>query len=284
MTTDLTIQNLFEGKSIRVLEQRGDIWIPLADITTAWGIDRSTPDNIINRNERVFEGLFSLVLDVTSNTAVSCLNERGLYLMMGKISAGRLKNEQAQEAIIKFQKWFPQLIQKYRKKEIVQVPKGPDYAGIIERMKFVRAVHEETGWNLLELQKEVLREAGMISLTYHIEPAQKVIIPPYDPKDGDGFASTPLPALPKPKSYLTASDIGERTGKTAYEVHMFLYQYKPPILIKDGHSGEWRLTPFGREFGEERTFDATKGNIKWWIAWNKGVLRLFNVFEHEEMG
>ena len=267
MTTDLTIQNLFEGKSIRVLEQAGDIWIPLADITSAWGIDRSTPDNIINRNERVFEGLFSLVLDVTSNTAVSCLNERGLYLMMGKISAGRLKNELAQESIIKFQKWFPQLIQQYRKKEIVQVPKGPDYPGIIQKLKFIRSVHEETGWNLLELQKEVLREAGMISLTYHIEP-EKPALPP---------------APPKPKDYLTATDIGERIGKTAHEVNMMLYQRKPPLVIKD-HAGEWRLTEYGHEYAEERIREVSLGSFVWRIRWKRDVLRLFNVFDHVEMG
>ena len=118
MTADLA--TIFEGKEIRVIEHDNDVWIPIADIANAWGIDRSTPDNMIKRNARVFEGLTSSVLDVTS-TPMECINERGLYLMMGKISAGRLKNKAAEEAIIRFQRWFPELIQRYRKGEIVPV-------------------------------------------------------------------------------------------------------------------------------------------------------------------
>jgi prophage antirepressor-like protein len=266
MTTDLSLTNLFEGKPIRVLEQSGDIWIPLADITSAWGIDRSTPDNIINRNERVFEGMFSLVLDVTTNTAVSCLNERGLYLMMGKISAGRLKNEQAQESIIRFQRWVPELIQKYRKKEIVQVLKGPDYPGIIEKLKFVKELSGVTGWNLFEMQKEVMNEAKLSHLVYHIEPEKPVA----------------LPAPPKPKDYLTATDIGERCGKSAEEVHIWMYKRKPPLIIRDDVSG-WRLTEYGKEFAEERAVELVGGTVVWRIKWKKDVLRLFNIHDHMEM-
>ena len=50
------------------------------------------------------------------------LNERGLYLMMGKVSPSRLKKPEAKKALIKFQRWFPELIQKYRKKELVELP------------------------------------------------------------------------------------------------------------------------------------------------------------------
>ena len=200
--------------------------------------------------------------DVTSPTG-DCVNERGLYLLMGKISASRLKNPASKEVIIRFQRWVPELIQQYRKKEIVQVPKGPDYPGIIERLKFIRSLHEETGWNLLELQKEVLREAGMISLTYHIEPEKPV-------------------ALPKPKDYLTAKDIGERIGKSAHEVYMFLYNNH--LLIMSPPGG-WRLTEAGKAYGSEYAVEVGQGAIVWRIRWKKDVLRLFNVCaEHEEMG
>jgi prophage antirepressor-like protein len=117
--TELALNNLFDGKEIRVLEHDHDIWFPLTDIASAWGIDRSTPDKIIERNEDVFFGLSNTVLDAAS-TPLKCLNERGLYLLMGKISAAHLKNVEAKKTIIRFQRWFPELVQKYRKKEIVQ--------------------------------------------------------------------------------------------------------------------------------------------------------------------
>lgn len=118
MTPDLA--TLFEGKEIRVIEHNNDLWIPIADLANAWGIDRSTPDNMINRNQEVFEGVSATVLD-TASTPMQCVNERGLYLMMGKISAGRLKNPAAKTIIIRFQKWFPEILQKHRKGELVSV-------------------------------------------------------------------------------------------------------------------------------------------------------------------
>ena len=174
----------------------------------------------------------------------------------------------AKEAIKKFRKEVPNLVQKYRKKEIAQVPAGPDYPGIIQKLKFIRSVHEETGWNLLELQKEVMREAGMISLTYHIEPEKPVA----------------LPAPPKPKDYLTATDIGERIGKSAEEVHIWMSNRKPPLIIRDDVSG-WRLTTWGKDFAEERAVELIGGMVVWRIKWRKAVLRLFNIRdEHYEVG
>ena len=91
------------------------------------------------------------------------------------------------------------------------------------------------------------------------------------------------PQLPKPKDYLTAKDIGERIGKSAHEVNMFLYQHKPPLLIKD-QKGEWRLTNEGNQFGEERMYEVAGGWMMWRIKWKKDVLMLFNIQKHEEMG
>lgn len=128
---------LFEGKEVRLIEQTGELWIPLADIVSAWGIDRSTPDNMINRNAEVFAGLVTTVLDAAS-TPMTAINERGLYLMMGKITTGRVKNKSAREAIIRFQRWFPELIQKYRKGEIVQA--APDLRTELQEAKDLAAL------------------------------------------------------------------------------------------------------------------------------------------------
>lgn len=120
--THLALTEMFDGKEIRIIEDKSEVWIPIADLAAAWGIDRSTPDKIIDRNEEVFYGLSNTVLDVTSNTTARCLNERGLYLMMGKVSPSRLKKPEAKQSIIKFQRWFPELIQKVRRKEVVELP------------------------------------------------------------------------------------------------------------------------------------------------------------------
>lgn len=271
MTTNIVLTNLFEGKPVRVFEKDNDIWMPIADIAGAWGIARSTPDKILIRNIEVFDNLSHPVVDVMSNTPVTCLNERGLYLMMGKISASRLKNPAAKESIIRFQRWVPELIQKYRKKEIVQVSKEPDYAATLNAVRFVKELSGMVGCDPLPLVCQALDNYNL-GMYGGLLVVQKDIVRPI---------VLPEP-VKKPKDYFTATDIGERIGKTPYEVHMMLYQRKPPVLIKEDHTGEWRLTEYGKQFGEERTFDATKGQIKWWIAWNRGVLRLFNMPVHED--
>lgn len=115
MTPDIT--QFFEGKEIRAIEHKQELWVPVADISKAWGMDRTTPSKIILRNQEVFKDLVMSHNggDVMSHDEEMFLNERGLYLLMGKISVGRLKNPQAKEAILRFQRWFPQLIQQFRK-------------------------------------------------------------------------------------------------------------------------------------------------------------------------
>jgi len=113
------LSTLFEGHEIRVLEHETDLWFPLLDIAKAWGIDRKTPKNLIDRNKELFEGMYHSAGDVTYHDE-DIVNERGLYLLMGKISADRLKNPEAKTAMIRFQRWVPELIQKYRKGEIYQ--------------------------------------------------------------------------------------------------------------------------------------------------------------------
>lgn len=116
MTGDLT--PLFEGKEVRVIERDNELWFPLSDLAEAWGVDRTTPPKIIQRNKEVFDGLFQ-GWEVSSQL-MDCVNELGLYLLMGKVSPDRLKNPEARAAIIRFQRWVPELIQQYRKGELIQ--------------------------------------------------------------------------------------------------------------------------------------------------------------------
>lgn len=126
--TQLIVSKLFEGKEIRAIYINGEPWIPIVDISEAWGIDRSNPTKIIKRNREVFTGL-STVVDVTSpatspsdiiGNSLKCVNEKGVYVLALKVSAGRIKNKEVKERIIRFQKWVPELIQQFRKGEIIQ--------------------------------------------------------------------------------------------------------------------------------------------------------------------
>jgi prophage antirepressor-like protein len=167
MTEALT--TLFEGKEIRTFEYGGEIWFPLADLAAAWGVDRKTPGNLIGRNEALFKGMYFSDGDVTYHD----VNERGLYLLMGKISADRLKNPQARDAMIRFQRWVPELIQKYRKKEIVPVQQQP--SGIIGELQEARELAALCGKSPELFQAAVLKKHGKTELAEVLEVSPSVI-------------------------------------------------------------------------------------------------------------
>ena len=90
MSTDLIPLPTFEGREIRALEDGGELRIPIADLSTAWGVHRNTLGDIIHRNLKKFEGFhFSLAHD-TRAANLHCVNERGLYLLIGAIITDRL--------------------------------------------------------------------------------------------------------------------------------------------------------------------------------------------------
>jgi hypothetical protein len=283
MTTDIVTTEWFdhqkESRRLRFIQHEGTTYVPILDLASATGMRKRSLLKVVSKNPIAFEKhTKSLHLETVSGLQeTSCLDRDGAMLLMFKISTNSIRNPETKARLGEFQKWQ---IKKMGQPLALpapqpEIPKGPDYPGIIQKLKFIRSVHEETGWNLLELQKEVLREAGMISLTYHIEPAEKKI--PYPP--------VALPAPPKPKDYLTATDIGNHPSvqKSAHEVNMMLYQRKPPLLIKD-RKGEWRLTEHGHEYGSESIRELDYGAFVWRIKWKRDVLRLFNIYDHEEMG
>jgi|GEM_PF-6316266 len=119
------LATLFENKEIRAIEQDGDIIFPLADLASAWGVHRNTLPDIIDRHPDRFEGFHTTAAHETC-AGLRAVNEAGLYLLIGAISTDRLKNPAAAEAILRFQRWVPQLIKKYRKGEISQQAPAED--------------------------------------------------------------------------------------------------------------------------------------------------------------
>jgi prophage antirepressor-like protein len=125
--THLTLSKVFENKEIRAIEYKGEVWIPIVDIAEAWGLDRSNVTKIIKRNAEVFAGLSTVVDIMSPNTlpsdiignSLKCVNEQGVYVLALKVSAGRIKDKEVKKTIIRFQKWVPELIQQFRKGELV---------------------------------------------------------------------------------------------------------------------------------------------------------------------
>ena len=112
MTSDLT--TLFEGKEIRAIDQDGEPRFLLVDFAHTWEMNPNTLYQIMRRNKKKFAG-FTSDVHVTWTDTLQGVKERGMYLLMGSINTDRLKNAQVADAILRFQRWVPGLIQRYRK-------------------------------------------------------------------------------------------------------------------------------------------------------------------------
>jgi len=231
------LATLFEGKEVRVVEHGGMPWFPLTDLAAVWGVDQSAPYHIVERNPEVFDGLsrMSCDLDVTA-TSGRCVNERGLYLLMGKISAGRLKNPEAKAAIIRFQRWVPELIQRYRKKEIIQVQQGP----VLEtELTQAKRISELTGTDL-----RTMRAQGIRRRPHSIVAARRGrhLVEPHADRQ-------PLRSF--------------RPGGQQLDWNRFQYR---------GPDGLWRLTDKGEMHGEEYWIETTTRHREIRIRWKESIL------------
>jgi len=247
MSTELA--NLFEGKQVNVLEHLGEPWFPISDLAAAWGMDRTTPHKILMRNSEAFRGFVRSTGDcdkMSPSDTGFCVNERGLYLMIGKITTGKLKNRDAAAAILRFQRWVPELIQRYRKREVVQVQ--PAVNTLNTELDRARTIAELTGTDLKTMQAAALRKCGLKEYADALTPSLM-----------HGEAG----------SWLNPTQIGNRCGHTAREVNNFLewhrFQYRGP-------DGLWRLTDKGELHGEEYEFESTAKHIEIRIRWKPSIL------------
>lgn len=249
---------LFEGHELRAIEKDGEIWIPLGDIASAWGIDRSTPDNMIERNPEVFTGLVSTVLDAAS-TPMKSINERGLYLMMGKITTGRVKNKSAREAIIRFQRWFPELIQKFRKGEIAPAHHGPVLETELSQAKHIA---ELTGTDPKLMQAAALRRHNNAMYDAFAEVLERQALAVRHGEPG-WYNPSGLVAL--------CND----PNLTPERLNKWLENYREdnewrPFQYREGHI--WRLTKRGMEHGREYQFNLGNGHSEPRISWRSSIL------------
>jgi len=246
MTDALTA--LFEGKEVRAIEQNGEVWFPLIDLTDMWGLHRNTLRDMIKRNEKKFQGFVSTCAHVTCAGQVA-VNEPGLYLLMGAVNTSRLKNPQAAEVILRFQRWVPKLIQQYRKKEIVQAPANQDEQ-IKSELSRASLIAQETGGDPRAFQRVALEKLGLGEYAKALDTLPPAII------HGE------------PGEWMNPTDIGYECALTAQQVNYWLLNHE--FQIRDGPL--WRLTPKGMDYGEEYVFEATSKHSEIRIRWHRSVL------------
>jgi prophage antirepressor-like protein len=254
MTEALT--NLFEGKEIRTFEREGEIWFPLADLAEAWGIDRKTPGNLIGRNKEIFEGMFLPDGDVTYHD----VNERGLYLLMGKISVDRLKNPQARNAMIRFQRWVPELIQRYRKKEIVPVQQQP--SGIIGELQEARELAALCGKSPELFQAAVLKKHGKTELAEVLGASPSIIH-----SNTGYYTPTRLIELFCHDPLLTPKRFNKFLSNARENNEWRPFQYRDENKI-------WRLAPRGIPHGKEIMYEVpdSGGHKEIRVLWKESIL------------
>jgi hypothetical protein len=252
MTEDLA--NLFEGKEVRIIEEDGDILFPLADLAAAWGVHRNTLPDLIDRHLPRFDGFHTTVAHV-SCAGMRAVNEIGLYLLLGAVSTDRLKNPEAAEAILRFQRWAPSLIQQYRKGEINQKP-DKDLQDVLQ-------YHADVAKILIAgygYKEEVAHSLAMAAVVEEIgDPARTYSGPARLPA-----AETPMAFLigdrctdcimtetdPDFEKYFSRKKVAAMTGTTDDRVGNILENQG----ILTHANGSYHLTTFGEKIGAGKVF------------------------------
>ena len=261
MTEALT--TLFENHEIRAIEQNGDLWFPLVDLATAWGINTNTVYQILARNSKKFQGFFSDVHVICTTPEehpqfIKGVNEQGLYLLLGAVNTDRLKNKEAGAAILRFQRWVPELIRKYRKKEIVQVPVAPGPEQLKDEMQKARLCAQETQGSLIAFQKIALERCGLGDY------APALDVPVYHHGEKGWFIPSELVPLCN-DPLLNAERLNQYLKNNPRDPERRPYQYRDENHI-------WRLTPLGMEHGREITYTARGGHTEPRIEWRSSIL------------
>ena len=251
MTGDVITQESFQGIPVRIITNKGRGMMPLNDIADGIGHDRSGLRKLFHRNEKIL-GEFGGKVNLTSPQGVQetwCLDRDGVIGILMKVDFVRIKDKAHQDRVISFQKWAIETLSKIISGETVTIPARTHSEDVREALKVARIISEETGVSLPIAQSFALEKVGAAEW-------QKL-----------------LPATMMPSGYLTPTDIGNRIGKTARQVNLWLYNNK---LQEQDNNGDWRLTDPGKMHAEEFPF-TRHGHSGYQIKWRDSVLQLMNV-------
>ena len=252
MSGELT--TLFEGKEIRVIEKDGEAWIPCRDLSLALGLDRYTLYQHVKRNRDFFGDDAKDGDNLSPDDSDLWVNEGGLYTLLARVSIGRV-TPIAKAAIIQFRKSVPVLIQRYRKKEIVQIPPAPDIkAELVE----ARGLAEACQRSPETFQAAILRKHGKGEL------ADVLQVPAIVHGDSGWFNITQLVAMCN-DPLLNPERLNWYLANNPKDPERRPYQYRDPNRL-------WRLTSLGREHGKEYMFTAYTQHSEVRIAWRESIL------------
>lgn len=252
----------FEGKEVRAIEQDGEVWLPLADLAEAIGYDRTSLPKHLDRNSDFFDGC-SRTMDILSHDGTVteeseiCINEIGLYLLLARLSKGKIKNPDIKLAITRFRKSVPNLIQKYRKKEIIPTEQKPQIKDEISRAKMLA---QETGGDPRKFMEIALNKCGMSEYSPALESISVVRGSPgwYNVTELiEKFCTDPL-LTPKRLNWYLKNNPKDPERRPFQEMD---------------ENGIWRLTDLGKEHGKEYWYKVDKtGHEEIRIVWQKSIL------------
>jgi len=254
MTGDIITQESFQGIPVRVITRQNEKYIPLNDIADALKVDRSGLRKLHKRHHLTLDKYSckdKMSVQGDQQREVIFVTLRGMIGILNFVKPDASKNPDIEDKIVQFQQWGIETLTGIVNGEIVPVPARLLSDDVREALKVARIISEETGVSLPIAQSFALEKVGAAEW-------QKL-----------------LPASIMPSGYLTPTDIGNRIGKTARQVNLWLYNNK--LQEQDSNiSGEWRLTEAGKMHAEEFPF-TRHGHSGYQIKWRDSVLQLMNV-------
>jgi hypothetical protein len=176
-----------------------------------------------------------------------------MYLILGAINTDRLKDKDVAMVILRFQRWVPELIKKYRKHEIAPVKPEPEELDevVAYDLREARQIAELTGTDPKLMQAATLRKHGYAELA-------DVLVPPIT----RGECGWHKPG-----------DLARQCGLTTEQFNHWLNNNpkdpdRRPFQYRDHGTRLWRLTPLGMEHGAEYPYTVeltrhTEVRIKW---------------------
>ena len=240
-------QTFFNGNQIRATEHDGQVWISINDLSLAWGLDRSTLGKHIERDPDLY-AFTHILVDNLSTVPLRCVNEEGLYLLLGSVSNTQRLKPEIKEVIRNFRKWVvPQVLKQFRKGEIAQVQENPRIEDELVRAKYLA---EQTGGNLRAFQKIALEKCGFKDYA----PALNVV------------------AIVKGESgwYIPTQLVNLCNDPDLTPERLNWYLKNKGFQYREGRI--WRLTPEGWKHGKEYPFNTPHEHSEPRIAWRKSVL------------
>lgn len=252
MTGDLV--PLFEGKEIRVIEHAGEVWMPCRDLGLALGLDRTTLYQHVKRNRDFFGDDAKDGDNLSPDDSDLWVNEGGLYTLLARISIGRV-TPIAKAAIIQFRKSVPVIIQRYRKKEIVQVV---SIEGIKTELLQAGEFADTCKKSPELFQAAIFRKHGMTEYADALQVPSVVHAGTgwYNPTGLVELCNDPL---------LNAERLNWYLKNNPKDPERRPFQYRD-------ENGIWRLTALGMEHGKEYWYTAPSQHQEIRIAWRESIL------------